>query len=479
MPRVHVAFAAWLTLGIVIHSIASGEDFELPPSPVDIPPPFAFQDNGLSGGFSPAPAPTSDGDLVTSDAQRLVERLEALEQREKKRLDDEREKKAAGAKLPTVKWSGQLQVDSIFVNQDQASKETFGNIENGEAFRRARLAAFGDYGLTDYRIEMDFAQAGRPTFLDVYVGMHDLPYIGRVRAGHFFEPFSLERMTSNRFTTFLERSVLDQAFAPARNTGFAMGNNWADGNGTWAAGFFRSDSDNFGDDVGDNFESSFTTRATWLPWFDDDTGSDYLHVGAGYSFRGANNETVRFRVQPETRIGAAIPNIPFFVDTGNIPADTFQLFGVEAVWVHERVSFQSEYVVAPVNTKTQGTLTFNAWYFYASYFLTDDFRPYRKDAGTMDRVQPKRPFLQYHGDPKDKTLELGPGAWEFAMRVSQVDLNDGGVQGGRLTDMTLAVNWYLNQYTRISTNWVRAFLRNPKHGPSATDFFGVRVGFEF
>ena len=113
---------------------------------------------------------------------------------------------------------------------------------------------------------MDFALAGRPSFLDVWTGLRDVPYLGRVRVGHFFEPFSLERYTPNRFTTFMERALPDQPFAPVRNLGVMANDTYLDERGTWAVGFFRSDSDVFGDDVGDEFEHALTGRLTYLPW---------------------------------------------------------------------------------------------------------------------------------------------------------------------------------------------------------------------
>ena len=60
-----------------------------------------------------------------------------------------------------------------------------------------------------------------PQFLDVFWGRQDVPLVGNVRVGHFFEPFSLERLTWNRNDTFLEYSVAD-AFAPGRNTGLMI-----------------------------------------------------------------------------------------------------------------------------------------------------------------------------------------------------------------------------------------------------------------
>jgi phosphate-selective porin OprO/OprP len=433
----------------------------------------------VSGSYAvDAPSPDQQIDLQ-AEIEKLRGRVEKMEASDKKRKESDEKKKASDATKPTVKWSGELQADTYFFDQDAASKAEYGDIENGTDFRRARIAMLGEYGPTEYRIEMDYAQPGRPTFLDVWAGLKDIPGIGRIRAGHMFEPFLLDRMTSNRYAWFMERSIVDSAFAPARNTGVATMNTYADENITMAAGVFRSDSDNFGDDVGDNFEDSFTGRLTCLPYYDDQCGDNYMHLGFGYSFRGANNEQVRFRSQPESREGAVTTNVPNFVDTGLISADYSQLLGFEHAIVYHSFAWQSEYVMSPVHTQNFGNVTMQGAYTQASFFLTGEHHPYKKDTGTSDRVKPLTDFIKYHGNPEDACMQFGPGAWEIAARLSYLDLNNGGVRGGQLMDMTIGLNWYLNQYLRITSNYIRAFAESNTGINSTTDVYAMRVHFEF
>lgn len=58
-------------------------------------------------------------------------------------------------------------------------------------------------------------------------------------------------------------------------------------------------------------------------------------------------------------------------------------------------------------------------------------------------------------------------------------LNDENIQGNNLTDFTMGVNWYLNPYTRMKFNYVRAFLEDTRVGNSMTDAFGLRFDTEF
>ena len=430
-------------------------------------------DDEVPGAVEPAAAtdkPAADKPGPTVEA--LLKRVEALEKQTGTKTTT-----SAGRPGPVIRWSGQFQTDAYLWTQDAVSRASVGDIENGVAFRRARVAMNGDYGPTEFRIEGDMALAGRPSFLDVFAGVKGLPYLGQVRVGHFFEPFSLERYTANRFVTFLERGLPDQPFAPARNTGVIARDTYAGGRGTWAVGFFRTDSDVFGDDSGDNFQSAVTGRVTGLV-YDLDEGTRYLHLGAAGSYRGTKGGTVRFRSQPEARLGATTPNVPYFVDTGNIAAGDYTLLGLEALLTEKSVSLQGEWIGSAVGAARGGTLLFQSWYATATWLVTGEHRPYRRDNGTYERIVPRRDFARTEGG----RTAFGPGAWELALRLSHIDLDSGAVRGGRLTDLTAGANWYLNPYLRMSANYIHAFPGESNLKPNArghADAFAARVSFEF
>jgi phosphate-selective porin OprO/OprP len=114
-------------------------------------------------------------------------------------------------------------------------------------------------------------------------------------------------------------------------------------------------------------------------------------------------------------------------------------------------------------------------YAQAGYFLTGEHRPYNRKQGALDRIQVRRPFGRAHAEDCD----WGWGGWEVAARYSFIDLNSNGVTGGRLNDMTLGLNWYLNNYSKVQFNYIRAFLDNPVHGASTADIFGLRAQVDF
>jgi phosphate-selective porin OprO/OprP len=414
----------------------------------------------------------------------LEQRFDTLEKQWAKFQAAEAKKKDETAAKPTFRMGGQLQIDSLWFSQDDASRAAVGDVQDAFDFRRARLTAQGEaFDVFNYAIGFDFALGtannGRPQFLDVFVGVKDLPLVNNLRVGHFFEPFSLERLTPNRYNTFLERSLAD-TFAPARNLGIMAFDQFQNENGTWALGTFRSNSDNFGDDAGDQEGQALTGRLTWLPWYDEASdGRGYWHLGTAYSFRQAADGIVRFRSRPEAvgRSESENISVPFFVDTGNLAAHNNQLYGLESVFTWGAFSVQGEYMFVPVDRTTGDNVTFSAGYVYASYFLTGEHRPYNRKLGFMDRVIPFENFFRVRTN--DGLVCNGWGAWEVAARLSRIDLTQADVAGGDLTDFTVSLNWYLTPYHRVKWEYIQANLDRAPFGSTDTGIFGIRFDTDF
>jgi phosphate-selective porin OprO/OprP len=320
--------------------------------------------------------------------------------------------------------------------------------------------------------------AGRPSFLDNYIAVRDLPVLGNVRVGHYFEPFSLERYTQNRYNTFMERSLAD-TFAPARNLGIMAHDVIGEvERGTWAVGAFRSNSNNFGDDFTSVGGWAVTSRATWLPYYDEASGGRALaHVGAAYTYRSAADRQLEFSSFPEARAGTpASRGIPTFVDTGVISALSDQRFGGELALIYGPLYVQSEYIFSSVDQIGGPQLFFQAAYVNVSYFLTGESRTYNKKLGAFDRLYP---FENFFCVRTADGIGKGHGAWEIAARWSFIDLDSFNIRGGTLTDITLGLNWYLNPYTRMRWEYIHAQLNRAPVGESFAQIAGMRFDMDF
>lgn len=396
-------------------------------------------------------------------------------------------------KYPTVQVNGVFQADMMYFSQDPESLANNGDIQDGADFRRFRMSASGAVAPNvNYFGQIDFGFPGRPTFTDVWLEVTDVPVLGTVRAGQWKQPFGLEVVTSFRFQTFLERSVLFQTFEAFRHIGVGFYNNSADENWTWAMSVFRQGQDQFGDDIGDAGGVASAGRITWLPYYEkEDTRLSYLHLGGAYFIGDPASNFVRYATIPEAFVGAfalapgspigtskvGVPNIsngtPPFVDTGPIPTHMFSNIGTEVLLVEGPVSVQSEVQMSTISQRGGPQLTFWGYYLFGSLFLTGESRPYLRKIGALDRVVPLRPFIPEPG------CSYGPGAWEMALRWSYIDLNNDNIHGGRLTDVTAGLNWYLNGYTKLQFNYIRAMQQKHLSPSSSTDIFGVRAQIDW
>lgn len=371
---------------------------------------------------------------------------------------------------PTVAVTGFFQADGIWIAQDDVNLLVVGDAQDTADFRRARLAAKGNVAENvSYMIEFDFAFPGRPSFMDVYLDVADTP-LGHFRAGQWRQPFGLEAMTSVRELIFLERA-LPFAMVPFRQMGIGIYDTAFDGFATWALSGYRFPTDAFGDVSGDS-GYGMSTRATAL-LYEDARYNDTLHVGAGYTFNQPSTGFTRIRTSAEVGVNQLdfhnvdFP-IPFFVDTGPLPADSYQVFGTELAASRGPLLFQSELHCSATEQIAAPAVRFWGGYAHASYVLTGERRTYNKQQGVYGRVAPRRDYGR-----------CGPGAWEIAGRWSYIDLRDENIGGGKLHDLTFGLNWYLNRYAKFQFNYIHAMLERPAALDSTADILALRAQLDF
>jgi phosphate-selective porin OprO/OprP len=471
---------------------AAGERFEADPS----------------GGDRPVLDPNQPGNLdMRLEATR--ERLEKLEGREET--------------LPLIRLSGFFQVDDGLFSQTPASQSYYGDIQDGVGFRRARLQAIGKLTeFTNFSIEFDFAQIGRPSFFDIWGEQMEIPILGTVRIGQFRQPGTMDSWTSVRHLEFLERSAAFQASDPFRRVGamaYAMSE---DERTSWAYSVFATgltfwDGANnvystFGDNragtqIGDNGGVAFAGRLTHLLYYDDASDGRYLwHVGGGYlhgqiggsGSTGPAAKTYRSIVFPEffvgdpAGLGRTAAGTPAVLDSGRILANDFSLFHVELAANHGAAHFQTEAMLETVNQFGGPTMVMPTAYFQCGYFLTGEHALYLKQPGVFDyNVVPNTPFF---GTGRRGQI-AGWGAWEVAFRWSYVDMSGTNINPtnqlskapgppptpslGVLNQPTVALNWWLNRYTRVQLNWIHSMPNLIGYGPAPFDIVGTRLQIEF
>jgi phosphate-selective porin OprO and OprP len=432
---------------------------------------------------TPPAAPVGQNQLVSENANASTESLAArvaeLEKALKKRDDKDKADKAKADSAPSVKVIGRLQWDTAAFSQNANSIASAGDMKNGEEFRRARIGVMGDcFQVVDYKIEVDFAgqssnlgTAANPTYLqqtlfkDVYITIKELPVAGNVRMGKFYECLGLETQTSDNYVTFMERSLISGGVGKIgdRKPG-VMVFDWNQAETmTWAAGAFAWQAGEAPPTFPNNTQyddaggTSFDTRVTWLPWYDEATdGRGYMHLGANYSYRSiaelqAGSTATRYAITqlPECHLANNV------VNTGNLAdATAMNVFSPEFCWTYGSFSVQSEYMWIAMQRSAHENPNFDGGYIQASYILTGEHRPYIRKEGLIGRVIPFENFFRVRTE--DGCVATGKGAWEVGYRLSYLNLTNAGVTGGRVTDNTFGLTWYLNPYTKLLFNYVHS-----------------------
>lgn len=420
----------------------------------------------------------------TNTAEDLAKRLASLESQFKKRDDADKKATESSAKKFVVRPFGRIHTDFAAFNQDAANRATVGDAHNGVDIRRARLGCEGEgFDIFFYRFDVDFvtfdqSTQARPTIFDAYLDTQALPYVGNVRAGHFREPFSLDRLDSTNDLPFLERSTVVNALTPFRNFGL-MGFNWNEAEtATFSYGVFNENTNEFGEDNRDQTGIAGTCRGTWLPWYDEASGGRYLlHVGGSYSYRHlGGNHLRRFAITPEVQLKEGVLfRTPNFVDTGLLSIDNYNVAGTEFDLMLGSLSIQGEYIVAAGERTSGQNFFFQGGYVEAMYWLTGENRNYNRKLGINGAVTPYSNFFRVR---TENGVETSWGAWEATARVSTLDLNDGTVHGGQVTDLTLGMNFYYAVRSRVMFNYIHSYL-DRNNVSSNADIVAMRFQFAF
>jgi phosphate-selective porin OprO/OprP len=491
-------------------------------------PPVTYVDQP---GNAPLPPPEADNEL-----QELRERLQSTEQQlEMLRMevhsktqpprsaDDYRTPlppatpppatdggwtKVPTLSSPTLKMGGFFHLDTGAYQQDAGSQATYGDMQDGTGFRRARMQATGKLSeQTNYCFEMDFATAGRPSFMDVWVEQTSLPLLGTLRIGHYRQPFSMDSLTSIRQLEFLERSLPFQAFLPFRRVGAMAYDMTENQMTTWAYGVYRTGGfgnnfngdSRFATDITDSGGYSFSTRGTHLLYYDEPSNGRYLtHIGGSYDFSEMSNQFYQARAIPEFFVGypdgannggvggVTAAGTPFIADTGRLAAYNAQIVGVEFAQQYGPLHWQAEYIGTSVNQVANPTLWYDGAYVQGGWFITGESRTYNRQFGVMDRLIPFTDFFSV------KNGICGWGAWEVCARYSYLDLTAPGAapiafsagppaspNPGIVNSATLGLSWWWNQYTRIQFNYIRCDVNSQLFADSVTDIYAARLQMEY
>jgi len=354
------------------------------------------------------------------------------------------------------KINGDIALDLGSISADNELQAAFPDLEGRHSdFRTLEFSISGWFGTyLEYKISIDFANVRQ--IKDNWARFPTVPVLRHFRIGNMKEPFSLDELTSSRFRTFQETSLPTYAFAPGRDIGLLTGGTVKDGRVSWVAGLFLNTGSlstvgDTKDEISEATGLNLTARVTGLPWHLDE-GRRLLHLGLGYSRQFRNDQTGTALSYPESRL-----TDDKLVDTGDFNTDGNDLLDLEAALVHGPLSLQGEFMLKTVNGSGNPVLW--GFYGYGSWFLTGEHREYDTSNAVFRGVKPKRP----------PPWKKGWGAWELALRLTYIDLNDGDLMGGKERNVTAGLNWYLTEHYRVMFDYINVKVTDRANPPAVND----------
>jgi phosphate-selective porin OprO/OprP len=258
---------------------------------------------------------------------------------------------------------------------------------------------------------------------------------GALRFGQSKTPVSLEGVTTSTQTTFIELALPSQAVYENRRVGV----DWAIQRPHWLAslGYYGQNL------TGRNRGHTVAARAAWVPIHEP---GKVLHLGVAASQErpyglvntlGAQQPgTASFKSTPE----AGLTTVSLISSGTLTQVRHIDRLGLEEVWIGGPWSVQAEYLRAQTSFDVpKPRYDLDGYYVFGSWVLTGESRQYHD--GNVSNVIPSHAW----------------GAVELAARYSQLNLNDGRVQGGKEHDWTAGANWYLGSHLRLQANYIRVF----------------------
>jgi phosphate-selective porin OprO/OprP len=318
---------------------------------------------------------------------------------------------------------------------------SFPNLGWNSRGRRLTLGADGTIpGGFRYSAEFNFAQASLD-FEDIFLAYDFQKAPITAQVGHIYPFSSLETMTSSKYTSFMERAGITDAFNYNRRLGIAFtANDKKTDSWIVQAGIFNEPINN-GNFTHTGWQAS--VRGVFSPLM----GTTRLHLGANFQHRQNTREALiqQYRARPLNQLTGER-----YLDTGNIAAEGDDVAGIELAAIHKSLHFAAEaqkvwvrkaynaVEAAALNadsgdndTIPAGSVLLNGdpsfWGGYAEvgYYLTGETRGYK--GGRFDRTKVLHPFN-----------EGGWGAFQVNGRIDVVELRD------RVASGSVAAPFYVN-----------------------------------
>jgi len=382
----------------------------------------------LSSGYLSAQDPVAETVPATGDGSQTDQASEAASDAETSDVLEKSLRSMFQEKQSPflhIRWGTRIYVDVPFGNEPEGASLVLrkAELKLSRAFgKNFQLKLSGNYNQGEFKAGDSYL---------VYSGWKKAILTSGVQD----PPFSLESSSSSSATSFMENPLPVAALSENKNTGIDFLKRTSNSilNASWV---FYNPRVQGVSETG----QALIARYVYSPI--NFHGRKNFHIGGSLSYRKLRNDAeVQFKTRPEV----ATTDV-HYIDTGNIDNGTNVFrFGLEAAQIRGRFSWQTEVLTSQVKRDNADTVRFWGAYFHLSQFLTNDSRNYDEGSGAFVNVVPNSPLGRGEGW----------GAFELAFRASYADLSNKDIIGGTESNLSLGLNWYLNEKLRLMANMIK------------------------
>ncbi|MCL7463390.1 porin [Pseudomonas sp. NW5] len=343
-----------------------------------------------------------------------------------------------------------------------------GNRADEAYFRRAILELSGvAYGDWKYNFNVDFGESGNSKWDEASVTYTGLKPVN-VKIGRFDPDFGLEKATSSKWVTTIERSAIYDLADWVNDKQDGMGIQVSGTTGMFygSAGLNRAKGNEDADGQNNN---TVNLRGVIAPMAES---GNVLHFGLNYANRSVEDFDGRVRSRMNVRgttEDSVNGNRPDFARGVAGEFDGDSAWGLEFAYAAGPFSVQSEYLKRDIDAKS-GSLRRDreatGYNVQLAYTLTGEARGYKLDGGKFDSIKPANKAI---------------GAWEMVYRYDNLEAEESGFIDSKAKIHTLGVNWYANEAVKVSANYLTASTDNLTNaaGDDDGDAISLRLQYAF
>ncbi len=353
-------------------------------------------------------------------------------------------------------FGGELSYDLGYVDQKPAKYQDYPQPYFNNKWRRVRLDHKGSFFDKKLFYELEFSLTGRDSFKDVYLGYQDKLFLKsfyRIKAGNIKIPYSLQRYTTLKNLSFMERPLGDDAFSIKRKLGIeVMLHTKIQRHNT---GLFLAGYGNSLDELkrGESNKPGYSVRGAYTYKI---SKRNIFHAGAAFLEEDYKQNTLRYRQKSESNILEEK-----YVSTKIKNVDTRSVRTVDLLYLDHKYYIETAYMGSTVNAQ-KGDYRFSSYFVEGSFFLIGEGKRFNAKEAKFSRVKVTR----------NTALEL-------AFRYSYIDLNDKDEHGGEQTDYNFSLNWYVTPELRLLLNYIRALPKDTDEYDGLINIYQMRILFVF